>query len=124
MIFKRVLVALACLFLTTSVTAKLSIDVHRQVCKPIQFSAVPVKMPGCTLRKVPFNQCVGTCLSVDGYPGSLGKRLCKCCQPVMWRRRDIELECLHPSNGSRVIGKYTVREAVACACTPCIDHKK
>ena len=109
------------MLMTNTVFASLKIGIHKQVCKPVSFSAVPVtNIPGCKDTAVPLNLCVGTCLSYDGYPDQKQhSSVCKCCQPVRWRERKITLQCNSSRDNSQHLAVHTINEAVACACAPC-----
>ena len=97
---------------------------HTQDCQPIT-SLVEVKFPNCLKTSISLGQCFGTCLSWDGLPDNADKPVnrCTCCKPVTFRDRKVFVECIG-GNGVRQVEEHTVKEPIACGCTPCSRRKK
>lgn len=121
----KILLASA-IFLTNfaSSIGRVLLGKHKEACEPIN-GLVRIEFPNCRVSYIELNQCIGTCLSWDGLPLNKEKaiRECKCCKPTTLKDRKIKLGC-KTSNNQQVVQEYTVKEPIACGCSPCTRRRK
>ena len=89
-------------------------------CAAVQVTAEKINVPGCYVRKLRMNKCVGACHSTSGSPdlnGIDGTAFCTCCQPILFQEFEVDLNC--KGTGGDVVKRVTIRNPVECSCRLC-----
>jgi len=98
-------------------------------CFVRKFNRMPVIDPietNCMIR-IPMNQCVGACKSIDKFPGSKTSTFCRCCEPVKFEKKKIEGDFLcRGINRNNYYKRKTMEiyEPVKCVCKVCGEKPK
>ncbi len=97
---------------------------HNKACQPVS-GLVTVAFPNCRTSDVKVNQCIGTCLSWDGFyaNNAVPGHMCECCKPATFLTKKIYVECVG-ADGKEHVQERTIHHPKACHCTPCHRRRK